>query len=349
VTLTRGDFGKVVRLVPRYLHRAVHSARIRLFPPKPGPLILMYHRIADEPIDPWGLAVSPANFKEQLEVLRRTRRPLSLTDFVLGLAAKTLPADAVAVTFDDGYVDNLIAGKPLLAAADVPATVFLATGYLGRADEFWWDELAALMLVEGEGRDLEITIRGETRWFNLDNDTLDSNRWHAWLDPPRTARQEAYLAVWRALRALNMQEREVVMAKLRSTLASLPPRAGTGRPMSGEEVQALMRDRLITIGAHTVTHPALTELDAPARRREISISKHACEALTGSEVRTFAYPFGDLDADVRAAVCEAGFICACSSRYGSAAAGSDMFVLPRIPVTNLGGAEFERSLRLEPI
>src|SRR6267378_1680428 len=104
----------------------------RIRPPEPRPLILMYHRIANEPADPWGLAVSPAHFEEQLLVLRRTRRPVPLTEFVRHLAAGRLHPSAVAMTFDDGYADNLFAARPRLAAADVPATVFLATGFLDR-------------------------------------------------------------------------------------------------------------------------------------------------------------------------------------------------------------------------
>src|SRR5712671_3336606 len=100
----------------------------RIRPPEPRPLILMYHRIANELTDPWGLAVTPAHFEEHLDALRRTRFPLRLSQFVRQLVAGTLPEHAVAVTFDDGYADNLLVAKPQLAAADVPATVFLATG-----------------------------------------------------------------------------------------------------------------------------------------------------------------------------------------------------------------------------
>ncbi len=126
----------------------LRSIAHRIWPPKPKPLILMYHRIADDPVDHWRLAVSPARFEQQLDVLRRTRHPLPLTDFVRGLMAGSLPPNAVALTFDDGYVDNLVAGKPRLAAADVPATVFLTTGFVDRPDGFWWDELARLILLE---------------------------------------------------------------------------------------------------------------------------------------------------------------------------------------------------------
>src|SRR5579872_376216 len=123
-------------MLEHYFRRALRSVRIRTLPPKPMPLVLLYHRIAVTPFDPWGLAVSPRHFEEHLDVLRRTRRPIPLTDFIRRFKSGTLPNNAVAVTFDDGYVDNLTEGKPRLAAADVPATIFLATGYLGQTSEF---------------------------------------------------------------------------------------------------------------------------------------------------------------------------------------------------------------------
>ena len=86
----------------------IRSAVRYIRPPKPKPLILLYHRIAEPPpADPWGLSVSPAHFLEQLEVLSRTRQPFPLVEFVRSLIAGTLPSNAVALTLDDGYVDNL--------------------------------------------------------------------------------------------------------------------------------------------------------------------------------------------------------------------------------------------------
>ena len=142
---TNGRPGKAARRMGIRKHLArVRSAMIRIAPPRPKPLILMYHRVAADPIDPWALAVMPSHFAEQVEVLRSTRLPLPLEEFVRRLEADKLPDNAVAVTFDDGYLDNLTNAKPLLSAAGVPATVFIATSYLG--EQFWWDELARLLL-----------------------------------------------------------------------------------------------------------------------------------------------------------------------------------------------------------
>ena len=122
----------------RRLVRRLH----RWFRRRGGPAILMYHRIAVPKVDPWGLTVSPERFAEQVQALRARRTILSTDAFVARLRSGDLPHDAVALTFDDGYLDNLRQAKPILEAAGVPATVFLATGRIGTGEEFWWDELA---------------------------------------------------------------------------------------------------------------------------------------------------------------------------------------------------------------
>lgn len=93
-------------------------------------LILVYHRIAEVKVDPWELAVRPDHFAEQLQVIRRLGRPLSLRELVRSMRNGGIPRRAIVVTFDDGYADNLLQAKPLLDRADVPATVFLTAGAL---------------------------------------------------------------------------------------------------------------------------------------------------------------------------------------------------------------------------
>ena len=326
--------------------RRLRSAFFRLVPPKPKPLILMYHRIADAPIDPWSLAVSPTHFAEQLEVLRRTRHPLPLARFVRDLWAGTLPERAVAITFDDGYADNLFAGKQCLAAADVPAMVFLTTGYLGRPGEFWWDELARLVLAEPGPQKVDILVRGSNLRFDLGGEppVRSTGSWRAW-EPPRTARQAAYVAIWQAFRPLEDQERESLMDRLRTVFAGRSIKRHSSGAMTSEEVQTLASDGLVAIGAHTVTHPPLAELDAVALRREIIESKHACEALTGDKVTAFAYPYGIFDSEVRTAVAAAGFSYACSNISGPVTKACDILALPRIGVFNEDGDAFDRTLR----
>jgi peptidoglycan/xylan/chitin deacetylase (PgdA/CDA1 family) len=322
----------------------LRSVAHAIWPPKPNPLILVYHRVADEPVDPWGIAVSPGRFEDHLQILRRSRHPLPLTDFVDGLLAGTLPRNAVTLTFDDGYVDNLVAGKPRLARADVPATVFLATGYVDRLEPFWWDELARAILLESGVKRFELVIRNETMHFDLGVDSAESD------DGTTVAtfskkRQHALWTIWQRLRRLEDEERRLIMLKLRSIFADTNHRPRLARAMTGEEVRALVADEIVKIGAHSVTHPSLAGLDVAACRGEIIESKRTCEALVEAPVAAFAYPYGDFDAGAREAVLNAGFAIACSMQRGPAIATSDVLALPRLHVPNLDGDDFERLLR----
>jgi peptidoglycan/xylan/chitin deacetylase (PgdA/CDA1 family) len=285
------------------------------------PLILMYHRVAAVSADPWGLAVHPDRFEAHLAVLARHRTPMRMSELVRALNAGTLPHDAVAVTFDDGYVDNLHHAKPRLAAAGIPATVFLMAGAIGQRTEFWWDEVARGILGRpGSGSD-----------------------WRAWQSPPSDAEAE-YLRVWRELRDATPPERDARMRRFREAVNDSPPRAGD-LPMNTAEVAELCADGLVEIGGHTVTHPVLPLLDPVERRREIRAGKESCERLAGTAIEGFAYPHGAMDADTRAAVAECGFSWACSTESISVPSKDvDCFALPRVFVPDCDARAFERTL-----
>ena len=317
----------------------------RIRPPKPKPLILLYHRIANEPIDPWNLAVSPGRFEEQLQVIRHVRHPMRLAEFVCALKDGTLPANAVALTFDDGYVDNLVFGKPRLAAADVPATVFVATGYTDRPEGFWWDEVARLILLEKAPRNFEFVVGDETICCSFGAEPAECEDGRT--GTGSKTRRAALLTIWQSLRRLSDDDRRSAMLQLRVICSGRRDRStNLDRAMSREEVRALTGDGLVTIGAHTVTHPVLAGLEAGACQREITESKLACEALTNAPVTAFAYPYGAFDVEAREAVKAAGFTIGCSAHRGPATARSDFFALPRTAVPNLDGDEFERALRV---
>src|SRR5215469_10551845 len=102
----------------------------RLRGSKRAPAILMYHRVAALQQDPWDLAVSPDTFEQQLAYLKRNHTTMGLDKLVQGLRSGKLPDNAVAITFDDGYRDNLVQAKPLLAHYGLSATLFLVTGWV---------------------------------------------------------------------------------------------------------------------------------------------------------------------------------------------------------------------------
>ena len=87
-------------------------------------IILLYHRIAECRPDPHLLCVSPKHFAAHLEIIQRWGTPLALRDLTAGLRAGRIPARSVALTFDDGYADNLTQALPLLERAHMPATIY---------------------------------------------------------------------------------------------------------------------------------------------------------------------------------------------------------------------------------
>ena len=294
-----------MRRLVRHLHRWFHR--------RGGPAILMYHRIATPDVDPWGLSVSPERFAEQVWVLRARRTILSMDTFVARLQSGDLPHDAVALTFDDGYLDNLRQAKPILEAAGVPATVFLTTGRIGTDEEFWWDELARIVLCRAEPLSASVTVEAESMEIDLlpINPEMEPRvTWRAW-ERPVTAREATYQTLWQALRACAPEHREVTMAQLRRVFDATRPNP-EDLPMRATDVRRIVSDR-ISIGAHGCTHQPLTSLPAAARVEEIQRSRVEAEALSALPVTGFTYPHGDRDAETIDMVRRAGYRWACST------------------------------------
>lgn len=327
-----------MRRMIRFMQRAVR--------PRSSPVILMYHRVAEQICDPWDLAVSLDHFDQQMRVLRRCRRPLPMRQFVERLRVGDLPERAVAVTFDDGYIDNLVNAKPRLERHGIPATVFLATGEIGQPHEYWWDELARLVLLSEAEVDAAISIRKDWIPIMLHPRDASAERYHSWRasEPPRSDREDLYLSIWRRLRLLEPTDRDDVMLQLRIVFKSGLPHP-SDFPMTTDDVRALTDGGTVSIGAHTVTHPLLSTLSSEDRVQEIRQSKKDCEALMGAPVEGFAYPYGDCDPATERLVCEAGFLWGCSTRSDRVdSAGFDPFELPRMQVLNWNAEEFERWL-----
>ena len=286
------------------------------------PLILMYHRVADVRVDPWDLAVHPARFDEQMDVVSRTRMPVPIDWLVGEISAGRRPQKAVAVTFDDGYLDVLRAAKPVLEKHDVPATMFLTTGTLGAPYGFWWDRLSEAVL----------TVSAAPDRMRL-----------SFAEVSARDRHELHLALWRTIRVLGPTERERAVDEVAHALGTAElPRAPV---MNRDEVRELATGGLVTIGAHSVSHPSLPSLSDAEQQREMEESRNVVEDIVGEPVRRFAYPFGDFDERAERLARTVGFDFAVSTLPGVAVSRRELFRLPRYAVGNWGGERFEAALR----
>lgn len=286
-------------------------------------LILIYHRVHAEP-DPMFLGEPTAeSFRWQMELVASFARPVDLAEGVRRLGQGTLPPRAVAVTFDDGYADNFSVAAPILHAAGIPATFFVATGFLD-GGRMWNDTvIEAVRRAQGPGLDLRgLGLNGPLSV----RDTRD--------------RRETAKKILVAIKHRPQEERERTARQIADLVgAQLPAKL----MMSSEEVRRLAEAGM-TIGAHTVSHPILRVLDQERAYEEIRGSKNSLERLTGRQVTLFAYPNGRRDEDYNQAhvemVRQLGFEAAVSTNRGVAQSSSDVLQLPRFTPWDRSPARF---------
>ena len=264
---------KVYRTV-RGGYRLVCSFRNSLLNQVDAPVVvLVYHRVSDLSSDPELIAVSPENFRSQMAYLKERYPILRFEEDWSGVQRP-----AVAITFDDGYADNLQQALPILKEFEVPATFFVSTGMIGTTENFWWHRLEALMLRETE----------RPASFRLDDPRYN----RCWDTATPDQRQLAYAALSVLMRKIDAERREAWFDQLLAWAGTVEQPDSFHRLMSDTEIQSLAASPLATLGAHTVTHSALSTLSPECQREEIFNSKKALEALTGKPVTTFSYPFG---------------------------------------------------------
>lgn len=289
--------------------------------------ILLYHRLDERGGDPLGLNVSPDRLEQQLRALSNQLDIVPLAE--VSNRSRTNRGRAVAITFDDGYAGLLDEAKSRLERAGIPATAFIPSGFVGSGREFWWEELEGILLHEGAlPPSLELTIEGRTvRWTASGRRNLRGTQ--------VSARGRLYYLLARLLARVRDPERKRVLAELSAWAGVNPPHRRARMPLGADELQALATGGTLEIGAHTVSHPVLASLAQAEQEHEIAGSKTALEAIIGSPVKSFAYPYGGstdyTDASVFA-VRAAGFERACANMQGPVGPQSDRFQLPRFIV-----------------
>jgi peptidoglycan/xylan/chitin deacetylase (PgdA/CDA1 family) len=266
-------------------------------------LVLLYHRVHPSDRDRWQLCVSPVNFAAQLRCLKRSFRPVRLAEIAAMIADGKVKQNSVAITFDDGYRDNLTAAIPILEEERLPATFFICGDGASEGDSFWWERLAA---------SLEL----------MELDDAEAERLH------------------QRLMLTDVGERHRILAGLPASEGALSQR------LSHDDLKLLSRHPLADIGAHGWSHRKLEHLQIDDLRREVMENMRMLADLTGSTVRSFAYPFGgSVTSELRDFVRKAGIETACTVDATALTVESDPLFLPRLEVRDCGEDEFEARLK----
>jgi peptidoglycan/xylan/chitin deacetylase (PgdA/CDA1 family) len=282
-----------------------------LAPERGAPIVLMYHGVA---ANDGGLALGDHKhvgenlFREQLRLLAMRRRVVPLSTLIDGLLSRADCRGMVALTFDDGYLNNAQCAAPILREHAMSATFFLASGFIG-ADRWAWTDRLEHVVATARGL-------GEER-----HDLLQ--------------RMKA------ELKQLDWKLAEERVAELgdRYQVPNAAPH-GQYRFMGWDDARALVRQGF-EVGAHTVNHAILSRVPLEKAAEEILDSQARVTSETGDCSRTFCYPNGkqtDYTPEVMD-VCRQHFDAALSAECGAARL-EDRFEIRRIGVD--GGTSVKR-------
>jgi peptidoglycan/xylan/chitin deacetylase (PgdA/CDA1 family) len=226
----------------------------------------------------------------QWRMLRRVTNVVPLDAALVALQeGRRLPARAVALTFDDGYRDNLALAAPVLRRLGLPATFFLVPGFLDRQVDPWWERVAfAFAKATATRREFEgIALNLDSPW----------------------SRTASLKEVEPALKARDDAARERAVAELVEVLAP----AGRFRCehlfMDWDEARSLIRPGL-SIGSHTMRHAILARETEAYQVADLRESRARLQETRDVPVTSLAYPNGqdgDYDSTTMAAAAAAGY------------------------------------------
>ena len=284
--------------------------------------VVMYHRVAPEPHF-LGLAISPAAFDSHIGLLRRRARVVSLAQLVARLAdPNPLAEDWAAITFDDGYRDNLDIAAPVLAAHGVPATVFVTTDFVDGVDVPLPDRVQ-----HGVGGLWRRGIAGQ-RWAGVGDAQIDAAARDT-LDRVGDLAHLTHFAM--TVAAADGLMRRAVVEALDGLGGNRPP---VGLMLDWPATRALVAGG-IEIGSHTRSHPVLAQLDDVAASTELRESKARLEVQLDRAIDGLAFPYGGIDAYTAQTVALArrcGYRYACTTVRGGNRPGCDPHRLRRLGV-----------------
>lgn len=311
--------------MPRLLKRIIRAATgipvvsSALRRANSGPVVLFYHGVEKRPTNPkvQTLQLPLADFEKQISHLRKHWEVVSLDHICDGVTnSGQTNSRQLAITFDDGYRNNLEVIEPLLSSYDIPFSVFVSTRHISEGLRFPSYYVRAAVH-ESTARQIEV------RGGKFDLSTQDAKH--------RT--EQALLA------QIKTESREIVENIMQDLIQSMPEdrwaeineRYASEQPMSWDEVKELRR-RGVTIGSHCHDHLLLhANQGIDEIEHQLKTSKALLEEHVG-ECRYLAYPNGGMSDITREAVdsVKRHYTAAFTTIAGEIQADANRYVLPRI-------------------
>lgn len=296
-----------------YLSGIIHRRRS-----KPGLLILMFHKINDKP-DTLPLTLKTNIFEELILDIKKYNDIIpieSITADQKGILQSN--GLKVALTFDDGYLDNYTNAYPILNKHKIPATIYLSTDHIDGKRVFWYEQISHAILMSDQST---LTLDD----IGYGNQSLES----------LYERKNTLYRLNAALKDLKEDQR----SKIASIILERSGAADTfeSSKMLNWNIIRKMNKSGINFGSHTITHPILSKEAKTRIEHEVRESKLKIELELGEPIISFAYPNGtlaDFNDTVIDIVKNAGYLNACTTINGINHIDTPMHTLYRINISN---------------
>ncbi len=276
--------------------------------------ILPYHMVADEP-NLFFPEISTSQFEKQIHHLVRNYHILSLEEIIERINNGKSLRRCVAITFDDGFKNNYERAYPILKKYNIPATIFLISGCIENGQPPWFIKFR-YAFQSTRKMELKIDLRGETLAMPLI--TFQD-------------RLECSNKIMSILKCSANEERTDLLDKIFHALKVNDFTELNGMMLSWDQIKEMSGNR-ISFGAHTVSHPILSQISLKDAEKEILMSKDVIEAHVGKKINIFAYPFGrqaQYSLGLIALLQRGGFICAVTTEHGENNHASSLYELKR--------------------
>jgi len=233
------------------------------------PKILMYHRLSESGGNG---TVSVDHFREQMNIVKKFFYPMTLDQLMKAETDRDIPNHSVVITFDDGYQDFAKFAWPIMQEENVPATLFVTTGFVNRETWLWPDKIEYAI---NHAKKESIKPNGFQNPISLKDKRIAWNKIASYC-LILTNRDKNLLLEW------IYQELDVELPKL-------PPEQYCA--LTWLQIQSMV-DSGLDVGSHSHTHPILTKIDNDELHKEIYLSRNLIKRNLGFEPKSFCYPNG---------------------------------------------------------
>jgi peptidoglycan/xylan/chitin deacetylase (PgdA/CDA1 family) len=256
--------------------------------------------------------VTEGTLRNHVAFLNEKFNIISLAELVERMKGGKSVSGCCAITFDDGWHDNFTHAYPIMLDFQVPATVFLATAFIGTTRMFWPEELTYYL---GQKDSLAASWQ-----MGLLNQFIN--------EIPVSITSDGFLdSAIETLKNWSPQKREELLDELRSSCLTPP---SDRLLMNWEEVVKMRASGLISFGAHTANHVILDQVSLREAEEEIIQSRQELEDRLGAGSVLFSFPNGNYTSDLQAILERNGFKGAVTTRKGWVDKSVGLFEIPRV-------------------